>query len=62
MLRLSIIALIAGFVSNLGVGVYYFRYIVGNEGLMGVTSAAPSWRCPSCSLCRCSPKSSPSPA
>ena len=40
MLRLSIIALIAGFVSNLGVGVYYFRYIVGNEGLMGVTSAA----------------------
>ena len=40
MLRLSIIALIAGFVSNLGVGVYYFRYIVGNEGLMGVTAAA----------------------
>ena len=40
MLRLALIALIAGFVSNLGVGVYYFRYIVGNEGLMGVTAAA----------------------
>lgn len=39
MLRLAIIALIGGFVSKMGVGVYYFRYIVGNEGLMGVTSA-----------------------
>ena len=39
MLRLALVALISSFVSKLGVGVYYFRYIVGSESLLGVVSA-----------------------
>ena len=39
-LILAFMTLVFNFVCNMGVNVYYFRYIVGNVGLMGVTAAA----------------------
>lgn len=39
-LLLVLMNFIFNFVANMGVGVYYFTYIVGNVGLMGVTALA----------------------
>lgn len=39
-LLLGLMTFIFNFVANMGVGVYYFTYIVGNVGLMGVTALA----------------------
>lgn len=39
-LIIAFMMLVFNFVCNMGVGVYYYRYIVGNVGLMGVTAAA----------------------
>lgn len=39
-LLLGLMVFIFNFVANMGVGVYYFTYIVGNVGLMGVTALA----------------------
>ncbi len=36
--NLSIVRLLQSLVAGLGVGVYYFTWIVGNVGLMGVTA------------------------